>query len=84
MRIDNVSTGARMSTTNPSSISSRGAMPSDWSLADLMHHLGDVPLERIRLNPPPGYATEEDVLRIEASEDRLYELEDGVLVEKPM
>ncbi len=58
--------------------------PSDWSLADLQRHLGGIPAERIRLVPPPGYATEEDVLEIEAREDRLYELEDGVLVEKPM
>jgi Uma2 family endonuclease len=58
--------------------------PSDWSLADLQRHLGDIPAERIRLVPPPGYATEEDLIEIAAHEDRLYELEDGVLVEKPM
>ncbi len=72
-------------TTNPKTgISLQAAWPSGWSLADLQRHLGNIPLERIRLNPPPGYATEEDVLRIESAEDRLYELEDGVLVEKPM
>ena len=58
--------------------------PADWSLADLQNRLGGIPLERIRLVPPPGCATEEDVLEIEAREDRLYELEDGILVEKPM
>lgn len=58
--------------------------PADWSLADLQKRLGDIPLERIRLIPPPGCATEEDLLEIEAREDRLYELEDGILVEKPM
>ncbi len=62
----------------------QAAWPSGWSLADLQRHLGNIPLERIRLNPPPGYATEDDVLRIESAEDRLYELENGVLVEKPM
>ena len=57
---------------------------SDWSLADLQEHLGGIPAERIRLVPAPGYATEQDLLDIADHEDRLYELEDGVLVEKPM
>jgi Uma2 family endonuclease len=70
--------------TNPTHLLLPAGLPSDSSLADLQQHLGDIPLERIRLSPPPGYATEEDVLRIEANEDRLYELEGGVLVEKPM
>lgn len=56
---------------------------SDWSLADLQQHLGGIPAERIRLVPAPGYATEQDMLDIADHEDRLYELEDGVLVEKP-
>jgi Uma2 family endonuclease len=59
-------------------------LPENWSLADLQRHLGGVPLDRIRLFPPPGYATEEDVIQIEAREDRLCELEDGILVEKAM
>jgi Uma2 family endonuclease len=33
-------------------------------------------------DPAPGFATEEDVERIRCQEDRLYELIDGVLVEK--
>lgn len=37
---------------------------------------------RIRLTPYP--ATEDDVLRIKAREGRLFELDDGVLVEKDM
>jgi Uma2 family endonuclease len=57
-------------------------LPPWWSLADLQKHLGGIPAERIRLDPPPGFATEEDVVRIAAHEDRLYELENGVLVEK--
>lgn len=36
----------------------------------------------MRLDPPPGRATEEDVDRFDCHEDRLYELIDGVLVEK--
>jgi Uma2 family endonuclease len=59
-------------------------LPINWSVADLQAYLGDIPAERIRMFPPPGYATEADVLEIEDREDRLYELEDGILVEKPM
>lgn len=58
--------------------------PSGWSLADLQEHLGGIPAHRIRLVPAPGYATEQDLVDIADREDRLYELEDGVLVEKPM
>jgi Uma2 family endonuclease len=54
------------------------------NLAELLERLGGVPLDRIRLQPPPGTATVDDVLEIEAHEDRLCELVDGVLVEKPM
>src|SRR5438270_11186157 len=55
------------------------------TLADLLHSLGDVPLERIRRRPPPGMATEEDVVRARDSiEKRLCELVEGVLVEKAM
>ena len=37
---------------------------------------------RIRMDPLPGLAREEDILRIQVREDRHYELVDGVLVEK--
>jgi Uma2 family endonuclease len=53
------------------------------TLADLLDRLGHIPLERIRLHPPPGTATEQDVLEIRERERRLCELVDGVLVEKP-
>jgi Uma2 family endonuclease len=52
--------------------------------ADLIRHLGDIPAERIWLNPRPGTATEEDVIAIHDKENRLCELVDGVLVEKTM
>lgn len=51
------------------------------TLADLVQRLGDVPLARIRLQPPPGTATEDDVLR---AGKPWCELIDGVLVEKAM
>jgi Uma2 family endonuclease len=46
--------------------------------------LGGIAPERLRLRPAPGHATEKDVIAIERREQRLYELVDGVLVEKVM
>jgi len=54
------------------------------TLADLVEQLGGIPLNRIRSNPPPGTATEEDVLRSEIPKGLCCELIDGVLVEKTM
>ncbi|MBM3222851.1 MAG: Uma2 family endonuclease [Candidatus Tectomicrobia bacterium] len=54
------------------------------TLADLLECFGPLPLTRIRYDPSPGTATEEDVIAIEAQEDRLFELVNGVLVEKVM
>ena len=51
------------------------------SLADLHARLGHIPLERVRLHPAPGTATEADIEPIGKS---LCELIDGVLVEKAM
>lgn len=52
------------------------------TLADLLERLGGIPLERIRLHPPPGTATEQHVLAALAADGRACELVDGVLVEK--
>jgi Uma2 family endonuclease len=54
----------------------------DYTLRDLLECFGPMPFHRIRHDPPPGTATEADVLEIDAHEDRLCELMDGVLVEK--
>jgi Uma2 family endonuclease len=54
------------------------------TLADLHAQLGGIPLERIRMVPAPGTAMEEDLLRLLDSENRICELIDGTLVEKPM
>jgi Uma2 family endonuclease len=54
------------------------------TLADLLEQLGDIAPERVRLRPPPGTATEQDVLEVHARTGRLCELVDGVLVEKGM
>lgn len=58
------------------------SLPREASLADVLKRLGGISPRRIRLNPPPGKATERDVVRIHDRENRLYELVDGVLVEK--
>lgn len=55
-----------------------------WTAADLFERFGPIPLDRIRTDPPPGLATAADVERIDAHEDRICELVDGVLLEKPM
>jgi Uma2 family endonuclease len=53
------------------------------NLEDLLERLGGVPLRRIRSWPPPGTATEADVLAAEREPRKvLCELIDGVLVEK--
>jgi Uma2 family endonuclease len=54
------------------------------TMAELLERIGDVAPHRIRLRPPPGMATERDLIRIHNRTDRLYELVDGVLVEKVM
>src|SRR5262245_50626871 len=54
-------------------------------LADLLRDLGDVPADRILMTPPPGTATEADLLRlVDGVDPVLCELVDGTLVEKPI
>ena len=52
--------------------------------AELVQKLGNIPLERICFRPPPGTATERDLIAAMRRSDRLYELVDGTLVEKAM
>jgi Uma2 family endonuclease len=53
------------------------------NFGELLHALGDIPPSRIRLTPPPGQATERDLLRLnERKDSALYELVEGTLVEK--
>lgn len=54
------------------------------TVAELLKKLGDIPGERVLVDPPPGTATEKDVLEVERREGRICELVDGVLVEKAM
>jgi Uma2 family endonuclease len=60
-------------------------MPTAFpTVAELQEQLGGIPPERICLEPPPGSATEEDLLEAMARRDGIYELVDGVIVRKPM
>jgi Uma2 family endonuclease len=54
------------------------------TFAELLERLGGVSPARIHMDPLPGTATVEDVVAKEVHEDRLCELVDGVLVEKPV
>jgi Uma2 family endonuclease len=65
-------------------LQSPAASVSYATAAEWWDALGNVPLERIVFNPPPGTATEADVVRLDDHEDRLCELIDGTLVEKTM
>ena len=53
-------------------------------IAKWLRSLGNVPLDRIVLDPLPGTATERDLLRLVERDKRLVELIDGTLVEKPV
>jgi Uma2 family endonuclease len=55
-----------------------------WTASDVIAYFGDIPIARICTNPPPGDATEADVVRMHDRHDRLFELVDGTLVEKAM
>jgi Uma2 family endonuclease len=55
-----------------------------WTAADLVHRFGAIPITRLRNNPPPGTATEDDVVWIHDREERLYELVEKTLVEKTL
>lgn len=54
------------------------------TVEDLLERLGGIAPARIRIRPPLGTATEQDVLAMVGQEKRLCELVEGVLVEKAM
>jgi Uma2 family endonuclease len=58
------------------------ALPTFVTFGDVLSFVDDLPVERIRLKPVPGTATERDVLDVYEKERRLCELVDGILVEK--
>jgi Uma2 family endonuclease len=53
-----------------------------WTASEVIARFGDIPIARIRTTPPPGEATESDVIELHDHHDRLCELIDGTLVEK--
>ena len=57
-------------------------LETEPTLSDLECRFGSLPLHRLRLHPYP--ASEDDVIRLHDREKRLFELVDGVLVEKAM
>ena len=54
------------------------------TLGDLLRRLGGIPLDRIRFDPPPGSAMEEDLIAIQGRKEGLFELVNGCIVEKAM
>ena len=57
---------------------------AEATVADVLRQLGGISPSRVRCNPPLGTATEKDVVRIHCRERGLFELVQGVLVEKVM
>jgi Uma2 family endonuclease len=59
--------------------------PGAWTAVDVAERFGPIPIERLRLGANNGHsATERDVLAIYQVEKRMFELVDGLLVEKVM
>lgn len=54
----------------------------DWPLEQLRRHFGGIPGERILLDPPPGTATEEGLIRLNSQRGYPAELLDGVFVDR--
>ena len=57
-------------------------VPTIESLAHYLRRLGDIAPERVRWNPPPGTATEADLVRVVDVDKRMCELVEGSLVER--
>jgi Uma2 family endonuclease len=54
------------------------------TLEDLLEALGGISPRRVRLRPKFGTATEKDLIAVNAAKQGIFELVDGVLVEKSM
>jgi Uma2 family endonuclease len=53
-----------------------------WTAAEVVERFGPIPLYRVRMNPPAGKATVEDVVRMCERKEAICELIDGFLLEK--
>ncbi len=60
------------------------ALSGILTLEELLEHLGGIAPSRVRFRPTPGTATEADLIEANDRKLTLYELVDGVLVEKGM
>lgn len=68
--------------TNPAP---SGRIYSLSTIADLLEQLGDIPPRRVRLDPTPGAATFDDLIRVnEQRHGQVCELVENTLVEKAM
>jgi Uma2 family endonuclease len=70
--------------TTAAPIAPKTATVKPPTMHDLVDRLGGVALSRILAEPAPGIATEADLMEATRRYGRLYELVDGVLVEKVM
>jgi Uma2 family endonuclease len=52
------------------------------TVADLLKDLGGISARRVRVNPLPGMASEKDLIAFNDHSNGLFELVDGILVEK--
>jgi Uma2 family endonuclease len=73
-----------MNTTAVSVIPETAAPPRVLTVADLVALFGPISMSRIGTDPRPGQAPEQDVLDWHRRTGRLFELVDGVLLEKVM
>ncbi|MFI5459569.1 MAG: Uma2 family endonuclease [Isosphaerales bacterium] len=73
-----------MTTATAIASKTRSATTQPPTLDELVERLGGIPLSRILVQPALGSATEADLLEAQRRYGRLYELVDGVLVEKGM
>jgi hypothetical protein len=61
----------------------RARVYSTTTLAELLHRLGGLPPERVRLDPPPGQATRDDLIQVnEQHNGPICEWVENTLVEK--
>ena len=65
---------------------SKKALSRPENVGQLLRRLGNIPAFRVRLEPPPGTATERDLIRHNESKSKtaICELVEGTLVEKAM
>jgi Uma2 family endonuclease len=75
-------TSRRRPQSDASLLSGSPPLANTATVGDLLHRLGSVPAERVRLHPYPGTATEDDVIKVLDDENRPCELVEGTLVEK--